>query len=546
MGFFESLLYVIWRGVAIGILISAPMGPVGILVIQRTLYKGRKSGLFTGVGAAISDLFYCILTGFGLSFIEEFLERNQNIIQLAGSAVLIAFAIYLFKKNPASSLKTPQEEAQQISPHKNILGGFLFTFSNPLILFLIIGLFARFNYSIPEISFYYYIAGYIAIFVGAVVWWEFVTFSVNKLRAHFNLRSMWLINRIIGVIILLFAVVGIVTGITNLANAETINWNRQRGYLPFKNAGETGVIIDNSTDTLVRDHYSFKDNANELHWKFRSKNMHGHPSKKYTFNSSSGETLNISTPSWGFYLSTDNDTIYFLIKGTEIPENASSSYGLNIQAKKSTGELLSETFDKDNFNPYQGDNLWEFTLKDKVLSLGGGDKSIKPFMQFPFEGEISGIGYFAAPGGNIVFSDIILEYKDRRGTTPVLSINDLEGYFAESEDPMEGYWMVFDRELEESLLKLGGTYKLACTREGDDYLFSYIEGAGVNSDNWNLGDDKIRLKSTPFTGVYDVEWIDSMKEPLNKGISAQTGIGGTLLIQFPYQSSKIRLRKISQ
>lgn len=219
MGFFESLFYTIWRGVAIGILISAPMGPVGILCIQRTLDKGRKTGLYTGIGAAISDLIYCILTGFGLSFIEEFLERNQNIIQLVGSVVLIAFAVYLFKKNPASSLKTPSDEIPQISPHKNILGGFLFTFSNPLILFLIIGLFARFNFTIPEISFYYYIAGYIAIFCGAFLWWEFVTFSVNKLRAHFNLRSMWLINKVIGGIILIFAIVGIVTGITNLTNS---------------------------------------------------------------------------------------------------------------------------------------------------------------------------------------------------------------------------------------------------------------------------------------------------------------------------------------
>ncbi|MCH5232484.1 MAG: LysE family transporter [Muribaculaceae bacterium] len=216
MLFFDSLFYVLWRGIAIGILISAPMGPVGILCIQRTLYKGRKTGLYTGIGAALSDLIYCILTGFGLSFIEEFLERNQNVIQLVGSVVLIAFAIYLFKKNPAATLKSQSEEISHVSPHKNILGGFLFTFSNPLILFLIIGLFARFNFSIPEISFYYYIAGYLAIFAGAILWWEFVTFSVNKLRAHFNVRSMWLINRIIGVVILLFAFVGIYTGISNL------------------------------------------------------------------------------------------------------------------------------------------------------------------------------------------------------------------------------------------------------------------------------------------------------------------------------------------
>ena len=218
MGFFESLVYMIWRGIAIGILISAPMGPVGILCIQRTLDKGRKTGFYTGVGASISDLIYCILTGFGLSFIEEFLEKNQNVIQLVGSAVLIGFSIYLFKKNPASALKKPTAP-NEISPQKNILGGFLFTFSNPLILFLIIGLFARFNFPAPEIPFFHYLIGYASIFFGALLWWKFVTFSVNKLRAHFNLRSMWLINRIIGVIILLFAVVGIFTGVTNLVNS---------------------------------------------------------------------------------------------------------------------------------------------------------------------------------------------------------------------------------------------------------------------------------------------------------------------------------------
>lgn len=196
-------------------MVSAPMGPVGILCIQRTLDKGKRSGFYTGVGAAISDLVYCILTGLGLSFIEDFLEKNQNIIQLVGSAVLIGFSIYLFRKNPASSLRRPSEP-EGVSDRKNILGGFLFTFSNPLILFLIIGLFARFNFPAPEMKFYFYIEGFIAIFFGAIFWWRFVTTAVNKLRAHFNLRSMWLINRIIGGILLLFAIVGIYNGVSNL------------------------------------------------------------------------------------------------------------------------------------------------------------------------------------------------------------------------------------------------------------------------------------------------------------------------------------------
>lgn len=208
----EGLAYMIFSGIAIGILISAPMGPVGILCIQRTLNKGRWQGFFTGIGAALSDIFYCLLTGFGLSFIEDFLNRNQNIIQFLGSIVLIGFGIYQMKSNPSKQLQK-KNKSPKTSAKKDIITGFLFTFSNPLILFLIIGLFARFNFLSSYDGIHYIIVGFLFIFAGAIMWWYIVTFFVNKIRAHFNLRSMWLINRITGSIMLIFALVGIVTSV---------------------------------------------------------------------------------------------------------------------------------------------------------------------------------------------------------------------------------------------------------------------------------------------------------------------------------------------
>lgn len=210
----EYLLYMLWRGLAVGVLVSAPMGPVGMLCIQRALHRGRRAGLYTGVGAAVSDLLYCLITGFGLSFIEDFLKQNERIITLVGSAVLIAFGVYLLRSNPSKGLRTPQENRGSI--YKNILTGFLFTVSNPLILFLIIGLFARFNFLAPELQYYHYLVGYAGILAGALAWWWLVTAFVDKVRAHFNLRSMWLVNRIIGGIILCFALVGIFTGIRDM------------------------------------------------------------------------------------------------------------------------------------------------------------------------------------------------------------------------------------------------------------------------------------------------------------------------------------------
>lgn len=125
--------------------------------------------------------------------------------------MLAAFAFYLFRKNPARSLSTPSEQANTY--WKDFVTGFLLTFSNPLILFFIIGLFARFNFLLPEFKYYHYISGYIAIFSGALLWWFTITFFVNKVRSHFNVRSLWLINRIIGGILLIMAIIGLIMGV---------------------------------------------------------------------------------------------------------------------------------------------------------------------------------------------------------------------------------------------------------------------------------------------------------------------------------------------
>jgi threonine/homoserine/homoserine lactone efflux protein len=187
------------------------MGPVGILCVQRTLNKGRNSGFFTGVGAAASDLFYCLLMGLGISLVTDFIADNVNILQIVGSIILIVYAIYMIIHNPVSQIT---ENIDQREDHwRDMATGFLFTLSNPLIMFLIIPLFARFGFPLPEYKWYHIIMGYAFIVVGALLWWAVITFFVDKVRTHFNIRSMWLINRIIGIIILLLSFYGLATGI---------------------------------------------------------------------------------------------------------------------------------------------------------------------------------------------------------------------------------------------------------------------------------------------------------------------------------------------
>jgi len=186
------------------------MGPIGILCIQRTLNKGRNSGFFTGVGAAASDLFYCLLVGLGISLVTDFIADHVNVLQILGSAILIVYAVYMIFHNPVSQIKENIDQRDDYL--RDTVTGFLFTLSNPLIMFLIIPLFARFGFPLPEYKFYHVIFGYLAIVAGALMWWAIITFFVDKVRTHFNIRSMWLINRIIGTIILILSLYGLITG----------------------------------------------------------------------------------------------------------------------------------------------------------------------------------------------------------------------------------------------------------------------------------------------------------------------------------------------
>ncbi len=203
----DQLFYILPRGIAIGALISAPMGPIGMLVIQRTLSKGRWPAFFTGLGAAFSDLVYCLLTGFCLSFITDFIDRHEFIIQIIGGVVLALFGLFLFRKNPTRTLRAASSDSNNYV--SDTVTGFLLTFSNPLILFFIIGLFARFTFLQPEFGLHHYIIAFSAIFAGAMLWWYLVTFLVSKLRKRINVRSLWLINRLVGIILITMGGAGV-------------------------------------------------------------------------------------------------------------------------------------------------------------------------------------------------------------------------------------------------------------------------------------------------------------------------------------------------
>lgn len=551
MSFWEGLLYVIWRGLAIGVIISAPMGPVGILCVQRTLGKGRRAGLFTGIGAAISDLLYCLLTGFGLSFIEEFLEKNQNIIQLIGSVVLIIFGIYLFRANPNRKIKKPGFD--QVSPGKNILNGFLFTFSNPLIIFLIIGLFARFNFMQPDILAFHYVVGYISIFAGALIWWWGVTYIIDKIRAHFNIRSMYLINKITGVIIMIFGIVGIVTSITAFSNGETrhvkpLVMNSHRGYDSLNIPADSVLTISGNSDTSEITLTSV--DGNNFLLEFRLRNLNNASGKSYqACTNAKGKMTKVMHPGWKLLLG--QDTTPPLALSFETIDNMNDPLQpACIKVSVTYGDsLLSTNYISEGIDPYTGWNAYRIQRLDDRLIIECGDRGYILLPAVYTSGfSPAAISFKADPGALLNVDWIHFENKQiPAATMSHLANPDIRNsYMARSDDPMEGVWEMFDRSMDEDMLRPGGNYTLVLAKTKGGYDVIYLSGAVKNPTYWKPGMLKGRLLDTPFKNVYNVEWYDVNGEPIPTEGKAEYTSPSILSFQLPYFNSAFRLRKFTE
>lgn len=203
------------EGITIGLCTSIPVGPIAILIIQRTLQKGRLHGFFSGLGAASSDTFYALLALIGLSVVLSFIEENKLIIQIAGSSIMMLFGIYIFFQNPAKNIE--KSKTEKSSYWQDYLTSFLLTLSNPLMIFLYIGLFAQYNFISSESHLMEIVIGICSVFAGAGLWWFLITLLASIFRKRFNIRGLWILNKATGLLIFVIALVALIGSISGFS-----------------------------------------------------------------------------------------------------------------------------------------------------------------------------------------------------------------------------------------------------------------------------------------------------------------------------------------
>ncbi len=196
------------HGIILGFSASVPLGPMGLICIQKTLNRGRFAGLVSGAGAAAADTFYAIIAAFGISFITDFIQREQFTLRIIGSIILILLGFKIFLTNPAIQIR------KQRGKKNNLIGDFisifLLTLSNPITVFFFGAVFASTGILKSENTFLELCELVAGVFLGGMLWWFILTTVVNVFRKKFRLKRLWWINKITGAVIVIFGIVALV------------------------------------------------------------------------------------------------------------------------------------------------------------------------------------------------------------------------------------------------------------------------------------------------------------------------------------------------
>ena len=195
------------KGFVIGFSIAAPVGPIGLLCIQRTLSGGNVQGVVTGLGAATADALYGFIAAFGLTFISNFLVDQSIWFRIIGGLFLCYLGIQAF-------LRKPQEQTVSVAK-TSILSAygttFFLTLSNPMTILFFAGIFA--GLGIVSESKHYASAGLmvLGVFAGSGAWWLFLSGATGFFRNKISEGKLALVNKISGVVILAFGVIALIS-----------------------------------------------------------------------------------------------------------------------------------------------------------------------------------------------------------------------------------------------------------------------------------------------------------------------------------------------
>ena len=194
--------YLIIQGVLIGFIVAVPVGPLGLLCINRALAAGALCGFFSGLGVATADALAASIAALGISFVSGFLTDHQIILRLAGGVFLcyLGAQIYRTKPKPAAA---PSNVNGLVNAYATT---FILTFSNPVTILSFIAIYA--GWHVPSLQGRYFAAALLAlgVFIGSALWWVGLFIGMTAFRERFSLDALSWVHRVSGALIVGFGI----------------------------------------------------------------------------------------------------------------------------------------------------------------------------------------------------------------------------------------------------------------------------------------------------------------------------------------------------
>ncbi|MCA1848880.1 MAG: LysE family transporter [Actinobacteria bacterium] len=195
------------EGIVIGFAIAAPVGPIGVLCIRRTLADGRVSGLVSGLGAATADALYGAVAALGLTFVAEFLMGGESWLRLVGGAFLVVLGVRTFLARPAGRAAPDARRSGLPGAYASTL---FLTLTNPTTILSFAAIFAGLGVAADAsgsaLSAMLLVLG---VFLGSAAWWVVLSGATSLFRTRLSVRGLRWVNRISGTVIAAFGVLAI-------------------------------------------------------------------------------------------------------------------------------------------------------------------------------------------------------------------------------------------------------------------------------------------------------------------------------------------------
>ncbi|RYZ70128.1 MAG: LysE family translocator [Proteobacteria bacterium] len=200
------MLLLLFKGIFLGFAIAAPVGPINLLCMRRSLRYGQRIGFITGLGAAVADTLYGAVAAFGLTWISDWFFAYQAYISVVGAFVFAFLGIKILRTPPM--VQVAEGDVHAPSAWKAFISTMFLTLSNPTTIFSFLAAFAAVKLGTSEAGKADFIDASIAtggVFLGAVAWWLFVSWISARFRTALTPKAIQRINQIAGVLLLIFA-----------------------------------------------------------------------------------------------------------------------------------------------------------------------------------------------------------------------------------------------------------------------------------------------------------------------------------------------------